>query len=295
MPRKSIHPLLFSLVGLTMLASVPAGGAAPASGAESAFASRISYIEKLVERSSVARQIAASTNIKAKDKQRAAQSFYRQALDAHKDGDDKLAYELLNGAIRIMGEAARLAAGNEVLEEKRKQDYQVRLDTINALLAAYDRIGDEHGGVDENYPLRPTIRHWVSQAEKLSARGELILARNRLDQAYNTLTAAIEKIRGGHTLVHQLHFATRKDEYHYETGRNRSHRMLVKVLFEDKMRSSPNDRQLVKELMSQADEALANATRYAEVGDYDAAIAVLETSTAHIVRAIRGAGIYIPG
>jgi tetratricopeptide (TPR) repeat protein len=293
--RSSFTRLFLLLIGMTMITTSPAGGATPTSGEGSAFDSRVRYIETLVEHSSVARKVEASMNAEAAAKRNAARAYYRQARDAHNAGDTEFAYQLLNGAMRDMGEAARLAARDEALEEKRKQDFKVRLDTVNALLAAHDRIKSESGAPQYSDRFQSSIRSDVARAEALFAQGDIGVARDQLDGAYEVLTAAIEKIRGGHTLVHELHFATKKDEYHYETGRNRSHRMLVKVLLEDKMRSNPNDREIVRELMNRADDALADAARYAEVGDYDAAIAALETSTAHIVRAIRGAGIYIPG
>ncbi len=61
------------------------------------------------------------------------------------------------------------------------------------------------------------------------------------------------------------------------------------------MRGNPQAKQMVAGLTSQADKARATAARFANTGDYTASIAAMEDSTADIVRATRGAGIYIPG
>jgi hypothetical protein len=278
-----------------MATSAPVRGAGGVPGTDNAFGSRFAYIEKLVERSSVARRVEASANDEAKAKQQTARSFYRQAQDAHKAGNDKLALELLNGAIRNMGEAAQMAARNEIVEEKRRQDFQTRLETVHALFAAHDRISSEVGAKENTDPFHSLIQQKVSQAERLYASGGVISARSHLDEAYGALTVAIEGLRGGRTLVHELYFATKQDEYKYEFDRNRSHRMLVKLLLEDTMHSNPSTAQVVLGLMSKADKARAIAARYAETGRYTAAISAMEKSTGHIVRAIRDAGVYIPG
>ncbi len=295
MSTKRIRYLVLLLTGLMMVTLVTARGADGGPGADNALASRFAYIEKLIERSSVARKVEASAIDEANAKRHAARSFYRQAQDAHNADDDKTALELLNRAIRDMSEAARMVTRNEILEERRKQDFQSRLVTVNALLAAHDRIRGEDGAKENTDSIHSLIQHKVSQAEGLYERGDLIPARNQLDEAYGALTVAIEGLRGGLTLVHVLQFTTKKDEYEYESGRNRSHRMLVEVLLKDKMRSDPKAKQIVEGLMNQADKARVIATRHADTGDYTAAIAAMETSTAHIVRAIRGVGIYIPG
>lgn len=296
MATKRINHVVLLVFGLMTVTSVTVRGADCVPGADNASASRFAYIEKLVERSSVAREIDASTNDEAKAKRQAARSFYRQAQDAHNACDEKLTLALLNKAIRTMGEAARMAAHNEIVEEKRKQDFLARLESVKALLAAHDRVTREDGAVNGNTDSFPfLIRRRVSQAEALYARGDLVPARNHIDEAYGALTVAIARLRSDRTLVHALYFATKEDEYKHEFGRNRSHRMLVKVLLEDEMRSNPSAKQVVEGLMGEADKARATAMRFAKTGDYSAAIAAMETSTAHIVRAIRGAGIYIPG
>jgi cellobiose-specific phosphotransferase system component IIA len=52
---------------------------------------------------------------------------------------------------------------------------------------------------------------------------------------------------------------------------------------------------LVDMNMKIADDLRSQALDQAEQGDFDAAVKTLENSTGQIIRAIRAAGIYIPG
>jgi hypothetical protein len=295
MSTKLIRCFFWLVFALMTVTSVTARGAGGAPGTDNALASRFAFIEQLIERSSAAQQVEASANNEAKAKRQAARLVYRQAQDARNAGDNQLIFDLLNKAARNMFEAARMAGRNEILAEKRKQGFQARIKSVNALLAAHDRVSDPDAATENTDSFHASIQNKVSQAEQLSERGDLIAARDTLDTAYGALKVAIDELRGGRTLVHALHFATKVDEYEYETGRNRSHRMLVKVLLDDKMRGNPKAKQMVEGLMSQADKSRVIATRHAKKGDYTAAITAMEKSTAHIVRAIRGVGIYIPG
>jgi endonuclease III len=105
---------------------------------------------------------------------------------------------------------------------------------------------------------------------------------------------AIEKLRGGDTLIRSLHFANKEEEYRYEVDRNDTHRMLIKVLLKEKMEQAAVQRR-VNPSLKKADELRAKAEKQAAQGKYEDAVRTLEDSTKELVRAIRSAGIYIPG
>ena len=70
--------------------------------------------------------------------------------------------------------------------------------------------------------------------------------------------------------------------------------MLVKVLLEDKLGGeavSPR----VSEFLTSAGSLRGEAEAAAKRGDFEAGIKLLEQSTGELVKAIRSAGIYIPG
>ena len=116
-----------------------------------------------------------------------------------------------------------------------------------------------------------------------------------LDEAYVAAKVAIEHLRGGETLVRSLNFASSEEEYHYEVDRNDTHRMLVDVLLKEKMKTNWGIEAMVNKFMESADKLRTRADEQASDGEYENAIGTMEQSTKEIVRAIRSAGIYIPG
>ena len=135
----------------------------------------------------------------------------------------------------------------------------------------------------------------IASAKSLLDKGNPTAGRKALDEAYVAIKVAIENLRGGDTLVRTLSFATKQEEYHYELDRNDSHRMLVTVLLKEKMDASEGVKKIVQMFMEKSLDLREQAEQIAATGDFDTAVNKLEESTGQIVRAIRGAGIYIPG
>ena len=107
--------------------------------------------------------------------------------------------------------------------------------------------------------------------------------------------AAISSLRSGDTLVRSLNFATKAEEYHYEIDRNDTHLMLIKVLVDEKRATNPQLDQQVQKYLNKSQELRAGAETAAAKKDYEQAVKLLEESTTELVRAIRNAGVYIPG
>ncbi len=112
--------------------------------------------------------------------------------------------------------------------------------------------------------------------------------------AYAAATVSIERLRGGETLVRELHFETKEDEYNYEVGRNDTHRMLVDILAKEKIGDNPGVLKMVDMFMDKAAKTRTLAEQQAAGGDFDNAVETMELATKEILRAIRSAGIYIP-
>jgi hypothetical protein len=98
-------------------------------------------------------------------------------------------------------------------------------------------------------------------------------------------------MRSGDTLVRSLNFANKQEEYKYELDRNDSLQMLYKVLIEQKGNANPMVVAQVKKAQDLRGAAEAAAAR----ADHVEGIRLLEESTGQLVRAIRSAGIFIPG
>jgi hypothetical protein len=249
---------------------------------------RLASVETLIERSSGAQQVEASGNPAAREKREAARAKHREATAAFKAGDVQKAAALLPQATTQMFEAVRLSSPEKVNDAKNKGDFATKMESARALQVAQKRIATEKktsGGMET----AQAIEKFLSQAENEAAAGKMEAASASLDQGYLLAKAAIGSMRGGDTLVRSLNFANPKDEYAYELDRNDTHRMLLKMLL-DSSKAATAAPALVRstELRDQAETS-------AHVSDYTNATRLLEESTRELVKAIRMAGVYIPG
>ena len=193
-------------------------------------------------------------------------------------------------------EAVRLAAPEEVTAKKLEADYRARLDSVNALLGAYRRVASEKGSASKTVnDTVAQIDKSVAEAARLAQGGKYKEGRAELDRAYLVAKAGISSLRSGDTLVRSLNFASKEEEYHYEIDRNDTHQMLIKVLVEEKRAGNPMLDQQVQGFVTKAKELRFAAESAAAKRDHAQAVKLLEESTVELVRAIRNAGIYIPG
>lgn len=252
---------------------------------------RLDSVKALLEKSSAAKQIEASGDPAALAQRAKALELWGQAKLAVDSGEFAVAQKLLVEAPKLMFAAARLAAPEQILGEKLRSDYNNRRDSVKALLQAQRRISDEKGNVSGAEDVSRNIDAMLSEADQLASAGKFEQARVTVDKAYLVAKAAVGQMRSGDTLVRSLTFANKEEEYKYELDRNDSLAMLYKVLIEQAGRSNSVVEGFVKhglDLRNQAEKTAAQ-------GDHAAGIKLLEESTSQLVRAIRGAGIYIPG
>lgn len=246
----------------------------------------------LIESSSGARQIEASGAGEAVARRARARELHGKAGQALRAGDLEASSRLLDEASRAMFEGVRLAAPRQVADARQRADYNARLESTRALVDAQKRIAAEKGGPRAAEPARHA-EALIAEGERLVAAGRLADGRAKLDQAYLTVKAAIGSAREGDTLVRSLNFATPAEEYHYEIDRNDTHRMLVEMLLKDKRGGT------MDAVVDQAVGASARLRKQAEGeaarNDHKAGIRTLEESTRELVKAIRAAGVYIPG
>lgn len=256
---------------------------------------RLGSVATLIEASSAAKQIEASGNAEAQAQRVKARELRQQAEAAYKGGKLAEATRMLDQAAKMMFEGVRLAAPEQVGAEKKQRDFDNRMESVKALLAAQKRIAAEKKLGAKGAETTSKIETQMREAATLAAAGKVDEGRKLLDQVYLTTKVAIEGMRDGDTLVRSLHFSSKEEEYHYEVDRNDTHRMLVKVLLDEKRASNPALEGMVQKYLEQAAILRAGAEGMAAKKDYEAAIKGLEDSTKELVRAIRGAGVYIPG
>ena len=256
----------------------------------------IESVGKLLEVSSAAKQVEASKAPEALARREKARELYKQAKAALNAGDLSKSSALLTETRAAFFDAVRLAAPEEVTAKKLEADYRARLDSVNALLAAYKRVSSEKKSstktVDETVG---QIDKSLAEAARLADGGKFKEGRAELDRAYLVAKVGISSLRSGDTLVRSLNFSSKEEEYQYEVDRNDTHLMLVKVLVEEKRATNPMLDKQVQVFMNKARELRVSAEAAAAKKDHQRAIELLEESTAELVRAIRNAGVYIPG
>ena len=251
---------------------------------------RLTAVETLLENSSAARQVEASGDASARQKREKAREIYRQARAAYQSGQYARALELLPEASAQMFDAVRSSAPGEVTGPKARSDFDARLDSVNALYAAYRRVAAEKQSVAGVAETSRDIEKLIGEAQRLAGEGKVDAGRTALDRAYLITKASVSSLRSGDTLVRSLQFATKEEEYRYELDRNDTHQMLVKVLTDGKPRTAEQESAIAKaaRLRTQADAAAAGA-------QHAAGVMLLEESTRELIRAIRSAGVFIPG
>jgi hypothetical protein len=248
-------------------------------------------VGKLLETSSAARQIEASKVPEALDKREKARELYKSAQRALAAGELTEASQLLTDVRAMFFDAVHFAAPGEVTAKKLENDYKARLDSVNALLGAYKRIANEKGapatGLGETVA---PVERGIAEAAKLAQAGRYKEGRSELDRVYLVVKAGVSGLRSGDTLVRSLNFASKEEEFHYEVDRNDTHQLLIQVLLSEKRADS-----MVQHFIAAAKELRSKAEGAANRKDYATGVKLLEESTAELVRAIRGAGVYIPG
>ncbi|MDH4175439.1 MAG: hypothetical protein OEV97_17040 [Betaproteobacteria bacterium] len=251
---------------------------------------RLQSVGTLVETSSAARQIEASGNAEAAALRNKARQVLRYAQEAHASGDYRSAQSLLDDAARQLFEAARLAAGERATSENLGKVVESRIGAAHALLAAQQRISAEKGAAGGAESARQ-VEALLAQAQAHAQVGRFAEARPLAEQAYLLAKASIGSMRQGATLVRSLSFASKEEEYHYELDRNDTHRMLLGLLAEKQAAASAPATGWV----ARAGELRRDAESAARRGDFGGAVGLLEESTRELVRAIRSAGVFIPG
>jgi hypothetical protein len=256
----------------------------------------IESVGKLLESSSAARQIESSKAPEALTRRDRAREIYKAAKVSLNAGDLEKANAQLAEVRAAFFDAVRLAAPEEVTAKKLEADYRARLDSVNALLGAYRRVASEKGSASKTVSETVAqIDKSVAEAARLAQAGKYKDGRAELDRAYLVAKVGISSLRSGDTLVRSLNFASKEEEYHYEIDRNDTHLMLIKVLVEEKRAANPMLDQQVQVFVAKAKELRTAAEAAAAHRDHAQAVKLLEDSTVELVRAIRNAGIYIPG
>ena len=257
-------------------------------------AKKLNSLGELISKSSVSRQIAASSNEAALQQYKQAQSLHEQAIAANNSGKFEESDRLLSQAKKALFEAARLSIPKGANKEKEKSRYDFLKRSIGALLEAFQRISTEKGKGKQAEAIATDTRNLMKQADQQYAAGHGKEGTALLAKAMQGIDGAIKEMRSGDTLTRTLSFSTPKEEYLYEVERNNTHLMLVDA-YKGEMADDENKRNKVEEHLRLSMEFRAKAEEMAAKDRYQDAVREMESSTLNIIRAIRALGVFIPG
>ena len=278
--------ILFALCGLAL--------SGIADTQKSQIKNHVDNMFKLLNESSGAQQVISGFSTEARETRKQAVDLFDKARESLNSGNNDAASKLLGQSAKLMFEAIKLSTPTAMIEEKIIVDYGRRKKSVIALKDAFNRISDENNEEESKAKVNKQLEKLVRQADRLLKNGESSEARTEIDKAYHLLKVSIEAIRSGQTLVRSLNFDSPKEEYLYEIDRNDTHSMLVGLLTDEKQQSVTIKNNIVK-FVEEANILRKQAESYAEENAFEQAIEILEQSTRQLVRAIRSAGIYIPG
>lgn len=291
-PKEILQAARLAVTAIVWLLPAAAVAAEPVEKTD--VSARLVYVERLLTESSAARKVDDSANSEAIRLKDEARSHFDRARELADAGDADAAEAELGQAIRLLSAAAKSANGEMKVSRKQSDDYQSRRESVMALAEAHDRIAKEKSEGGMNTALQENVAAELAIADGLLEQGQGDEARAKLDATYESVKVSLEGLRGGDTLVRELSFETKAEEYAYEVDRNDTHMMLIEVLLAEKMESSPM-RGSAEKFIGNARELRAQAENAADKEHYEEAISLLEQSTKELIRAIRSAGIYIPG
>lgn len=255
---------------------------------------RVNMIHKLLNISSGAIQVISSDNPEVAAEHLKAKKLFSQAKEQFDLGNNVQGSALLDQSAKTMFNAIRMATPAKLGADKLMRDFGARKRTVEALNEAFNRISVEQKLTDIKDKTNKQLQSLIDNADTLMTGGEYELARVELDKAYQLLKVSIESMRGGQTLIRSLEFATTEEEYQYELDRNDSYKILIQLLLDEKRRSEYTQKMVLK-FTQQANLLRTQAEQAALKEQFAQAISLLEQSTQQLTRAIRSAGIYIPG
>lgn len=130
------------------------------------------------------------------------------------------------------------------------------------------------------------------ESGKLVDAGRMGDANRKLADAYKLAVEAISKLRAGQTVTLSLKFNTPVEEYDYERRRFQSSEILVDMMAREG-RADGDRRNMVDSFVREARRQLGLAAEHASGGDYKNAVALMETATTHLNRALQVMGVPI--
>lgn len=223
-----------------------------------------------------------------------------RAEKARLNNDVALAGELLDQAFRLVLEVSRKGAdpsGGLIVQKARFEDHLAAVTHFEQVyqrhLAAARQVGQPGRESGESARRIEEWRDLVRQAQTEAAANRLEAANHRLDRAYRLVVDALKSFLDSQTLVYELKFETKADEFRYEQERGSGLEALLRMALNQKAAGEVKADE-VQRLVESATKMRGEAEGQAARGDHAAAVGTIEKANGLLGQALRATGMMMP-
>ena len=212
-------------------------------------------------------------------------------------GRTAAAVDMLNQSLQKIASAARLVpdpAQQLALERAR---YNALRESTHAFSNLHEgllaRMAERKPEPASLAPDSSKIAAVLAQAAELAAANRYIQANALLQDAYNSVVTALNRMLMAKTIVYDQNFSSPADEYRHELARNRNYEDLLPLAL-TQLNPGPEVSLLSERSAQQSRVLRETAQQQAGRGDYAAAVKSLHEATEHLQRSLRIAGVIVP-
>lgn len=254
---------------------------------------KLMFASMVMRSSANTKRVAASGNEEAKAVLEEARGMITDAKAKLDEGSLTEAKELVDEAIRQANRAFELVPDSGALKKQAMARFDELRHSIATLLVSYRESRNQaieqgrSAGTDLDVD---TIRDNLGKAQGMADEEDYHGAVNLLEEDHDKLVAATNELLDSQTVTYDRNFATKKEEYRYEQGRNREFARLVGTAI-DELKPSEMVVKLMNRLTDKGDALRSEAEQAAESGDFDTALEILQKSTSKYEGALKMAGV----
>ena len=294
MKKKTIHRLhrygIGSLLALSLFLSATAIAASEdESDLRASIEQRIALTRNYLE-SDTAAKIAASENLQARRLLKKSRDLLDQAGTALRQGKLLAAQDKVNLSLQSFtaaGTANLQRAPDKGAVESELRALRAEIDSyLQAFTAALAEKGPSMAGLLD----RQHVDGLLASAEQAESIEDYANARAALGRAKQAVVDALIKIRHNETVVYSVEFQTPADEFRYENDRYLEYSALGQKLV-DSGELEVSRTRLYENLKNSGDRLADEAAELAGAGDYETAIARMETAVRKLVQGLQLLGV----
>jgi hypothetical protein len=253
--------------------------------------SKLILLGKLVNESTTATRITASSNEQAHELLANARKAWQEATAARDSGDINASEQHVKQGLATISAASRMVEDVGRVQQAQVQRYQQLRKRVLSFSEAFQRaVAEKPGQSLSGFLDQAEVSGLIQEAEALAHKADYVAANQRLVKAADAVELALSQARDKETLVHELKFDSPEDEYAYEIQRNKGYRQLIDLL---KHKRADSDTKLlyVQKMVVENERLCEDAEALFKQGDTQAALKQLEKGTDKLEMALRASGM----